>query len=68
MSQHNTNIIALYKQLVELLLAKKQDEKLIKDLMFRLGIEYKENTVDRLSTVLAFNPVTAVKGRSHDLR
>jgi hypothetical protein len=60
--------LTLYKQLVDCVLAEKQDEKTIKELMFRLGIEYKENTVDRLSAVLAFDPNTAPKGRPHDLR
>jgi len=67
------NTLVLYKSLVDVLLNDPQNEKVIKELMQQLGIEYKGNQVDRLSAVLAFNPKditrrNTTKGTSHDLQ
>lgn len=55
MPQKN-QILPTYKRLVDELLKETSDEKLVKDLMHKLGLKYTAEKVDRLSTVLAFNP------------
>lgn len=55
MPQKN-QILPTYKRLVDELLKETSDEKLVKDLMHKLGLKYTAEKVDRLSAVLAFNP------------
>jgi hypothetical protein len=68
MKSTKTDIFSLYKQLVDHLLSDSKNEKVIKELMVALGIEYKETQVDRLSAVLAFDPRNPLKGKMNDLR
>lgn len=68
MTPERLDVLALYKKLVDQLLSEAGDEKLIKELMQSLGIEYKDNKVDRLSAVLAFDPRNPIKGKMNDLR
>ena len=56
MPQNKDRTLRTYKQLVDELLKETSDEKLVKDLMQKLGMEYSSEKVDRLTTVLAFNP------------
>lgn len=64
----NQKMLVLYKSLVDVLLNEPENEKSIKELMQQLGIEYKDNQVDRLSAVLAFNPRNPTKGKTNDLQ
>lgn len=68
MASERMDVLSIYKKLVDHLLADDQNEKLIKDLMGKLGLEYKESKVDRLSAVLAFDPRNPVKGKMNDLQ
>ncbi len=52
-----------YQQLVEELLKPHPEEKKVKQLMQLLGLKYTDNSIDRLSNVLAFNPINR-KGQS----
>lgn len=75
-----TDTFLLYRKLVDLLLGNSKDEKIIKELMQGLGIEYKDTanqirketkasqSIDRLSAVLAFDPRTPIKGKTNDLQ
>ncbi len=56
MPQNKDRTLRIYKQLVDELLKETSDEKLVKDLMQKLSMEYSSEKVDRLTTVLAFNP------------
>jgi cbb3-type cytochrome oxidase cytochrome c subunit len=47
-----------YQLLVQELLKSEPEEKKIKRLMHDLGLPYTAEHIDRLSTVLAFNPLT----------
>ncbi|MBY0314338.1 MAG: hypothetical protein K2Q26_02380 [Bdellovibrionales bacterium] len=65
--ERNTKI-SLYERLVEELLKKAPDEKLVKTLMNDLGIDYTDHSIDRLSAVLAYSPITPSKeGEPRDL-
>jgi hypothetical protein len=55
-----------YQRLVSELLKSEPEEKKIKRLMQSLGLTYTEKHIDRLSTVLAFNPLNK-KDADHDL-
>jgi hypothetical protein len=55
MKQKNENL-ATYKRLVDELLKETSDEKLVKDLMPKLGLKYTTEKIDRLTLVLAYNP------------
>ncbi|MCC6137406.1 MAG: hypothetical protein IT287_02150 [Bdellovibrionaceae bacterium] len=68
MTPEHLDVLSMYKKLVDQLLGETCDEKLIKELMHKLGIEYKESQVDRLSAVLAFDPRNPIKGKMNDLR
>jgi hypothetical protein len=56
MSKQNHQVLSNYKRLVDELLKETSDEKLVKDLMHKLGMKYIAEKVDRLAAVLAFNP------------
>jgi hypothetical protein len=56
MSKNKNQILSNYKRLVDELLKETSDEKLVKDLMHKLGMQYTAEKVDRLTEVLAFNP------------
>lgn len=49
--------IQTYQQLVQELLKADPEEKRIKHLMQLLGLKYTEKHIDRLTDVLAFNPL-----------
>lgn len=68
MTPEKMDVLTVYKKLVDQLLGESSDEKIIKQLMQQLGIEYKESKVDRLSAVLAFDPRNPIKGKMNDLR
>ncbi len=64
----SSNRLVFYQQLVQELLRPQVNEKKIKQLMQKLGLKYSTQSVDRLSEVLAFNPLAqAEKGLNHDL-
>ncbi len=56
MSKQKNQTLSNYKRLVDELLKETSDEKLVKDLMQKLGMQYTAEKVDRLTEVLAFNP------------
>lgn len=56
MAKEQTKILTTYKRLVDELLKETSDEKLVKDLMHKLGMPYTTVKIDRLTTVLAYNP------------
>lgn len=68
MTSERMDVLSVYKKLVDHLLADDTNEKVIKELMGQLGIEYKEGKVDRLSAVLAFDPRNYAKGKMNDLQ
>ena len=56
MKKAKSQILPSYKRLVDELLKETSDEKLVKHLMLALGMEYTTEKIDRLTTVLAYNP------------
>ncbi len=56
MAKEKNQILTTYKRLVDELLKETSDEKLVMDLMHKLGMQYTAEKIDRLTTVLAFNP------------
>lgn len=56
MKKEKTQILSNYKRLVDELLKETSDEKLVKNLMQSLGMEYTTEKIDRLTAVLAYNP------------
>lgn len=56
--------LQIYRELVDELLRDDADEKKVKRLMLQLGLEYSPQKIDRLSSLLSYNPQ---KGLTHDL-
>lgn len=56
MKKEKNQILNSYKRLVDELLKETSDEKLVKNLMQTLGMEYTTEKIDRLTAVLAYNP------------
>lgn len=56
MKKETNQILSSYKRLVDELLKETSDEKLVKNLMQTLGMEYTTEKIDRLTAVLAYNP------------
>lgn len=54
--KEKNQILTSYKRLVDELLKETSDEKLVKNLMQMLGMEYTTEKIDRLTAVLAYNP------------
>jgi hypothetical protein len=56
MTKQTNQSLSNYKRLVDELLKETSDEKLVKDLMHKLGMQFTTEKVHRLTEVLTFNP------------